>query len=104
MAADDRFTRDGDDIRCELPVTLKQAVLGATLQVPTPAGLVSMTVPAGADTGQVLRLRGRGVPARAGGQAGNLLVSLRVSIGPVDDALRAFLRNWTPPSGGEGAA
>ena len=104
VAADDRFVRDGDDIRCELPVTLKQAVLGAMLQVPTPAGPVSMTVPAGSDTGQVLRLRGRGVPARAGGEAGNLLVSLRVSVGPVDDALRAFLRDWTPPSSSAGAA
>lgn len=104
VAPDARFVRDGDDIRCELPVTLKQAVLGATVQVPTPGGPVSMTVPPGSDTGQVLRLRGRGVPARAGGEAGNLLVALRVAVGPVDDALRTFLRGWTPPSGSEGAA
>ncbi len=104
VAPDPRFARDGDDIRTELPVTLKQAVLGASVQVPTPAGPVSMTVPPGSDTGQVLRLRGRGVPARAGGEAGNLLVALRVAIGPVDDALRAFLRDWTPPPGSGGAA
>ncbi len=104
VAPDPRFVREGDDIRTELAVTLKQAVLGASVQVPTPAGPVSMTVPPGSDTGRVLRLRGRGVPARAGGEAGNLLVALRVAIGPVDDALRAFLRDWTPPPGVGGAA
>ena len=100
----DIFVRDGDDLRTELTVTLRQAVLGAVVQVPTPAGPVSMTVPPDSDTGRVLRLRGRGVPARAGGEAGNLLVTLRVGIGPVDDALRGFLRGWTPPLAEAGAA
>ena len=104
VAPDPRFVRDGDDLRTELAVTLKQAVLGASVQVPTPAGPVSMTVPAGSDTGRVLRLRGRGVPARGGGEAGNLLVTLRVAIGPVDDALRTFLRGWTPPAATGGGA
>ncbi len=98
VTPDPRFVRDGDDLRTELAVTLKQAVLGASVQVPTPAGPVSMTVPPDSDTGRVLRLRGRGVPARAGAEAGNLLVTLRVGIGPVDDALRDFLRGWTPPT------
>ncbi len=103
VAPDPRFVRDGDDLRTELTVTLKQAVLGASVQVPTPAGPVSMTVPPDSDAGRVLRLRGRGVPARAGGEAGNLLVTLRVEIGPVDDALRDFLRGWTPPLATVGA-
>ena len=104
VAPDPRFVRDGDDLRTELSVTLKQAVLGAAVQVPTPAGPVSMTVPPDSDTGRVLRLRGRGVPARGGGEAGNLLVTLRVAVGPVDDALRTFLRGWTPPMATTGAA
>ena len=101
---DPRFVRDGDDIRTDLPISLKQAVLGAPIQVPTPGGSVSMTVPAGSDTGSVLRLRGRGVPARSGKEAGNLYVTLRVVIGPVDEALKEFLRNWEPPVVAGGAA
>jgi DnaJ-class molecular chaperone len=104
VAPDARFVRDGDDIRTELPVTLKQAVLGASVQVPTPAGMVSMTVPPESDTGRVLRLRGRGVPARSGREAGNLFVTLRVTIGPVDESLKAFLRDWTPATATGGAA
>lgn len=102
VAADPNFTRDGDDIRTDLPVTLRQAVLGGSVQVPTPGGQVAMTVPADSDTGRVLRLRGRGVAAHGGREAGNLYVTLRVVLGPTDEALKAFLRDWTPPdvSGG----
>ncbi len=98
VAADPVFTRDGDDIRTELAVGLKQAVLGGPVQVPTPAGPVAMTIPEGSDTGRTLRLRGRGVPARGDRPAGNLYVTLRVVLGPADDALKTFLRDWTPPA------
>ena len=108
IAPDERFTREGDDIRTELPVSLKQAVLGGSVQVPTPAGPVAMTVPPDSDTGRVLRLRGRGIAAHGGREAGNLYVTLRVVLGPADDALKAFLRSWSPgegkPSDNDGAA
>jgi DnaJ-class molecular chaperone len=55
------FTREGDDIRLELPVSVTEAVLGARVSVPTPAGEVLVTVPKGSNSGTVLRLRGRGV-------------------------------------------
>ena len=103
VAADPRFTRDNDDIRTELPVGLREAVLGGTVTVPTPAGPVAMTVPPDSDTGRILRLRGRGVPARGDQPAGNLLVTLRVVLGPADATLKDFLRGWTPPAPG-GAA
>ena len=96
---DERFTRDGDDIRTELAVSLKQAVLGGSVQVPTPAGPVAMTVPPDSDTGRVLRLRGRGIAAHGGRPAGNLYVTLRVVLGPTDEALKAFLRDWSPGQG-----
>jgi DnaJ-class molecular chaperone len=88
--------REGNDIRLDLPVTLKEAVLGAKVPVPTPGGTVSLTIPVGSDTGRQLRLRGRGVPAHAGQAAGDLYVTLRVQIGAPDPALEAFLRDWTP--------
>ena len=98
ITPDPRFARDGDDVRTELSVGLKQAVLGGAVQVPTPAGAVAMTIPPDSDTGRTLRLRGRGVPARGDRAAGNLYVTLRVVLGPADDALRRFLRDWTPPA------
>ncbi len=90
------FTRDGNDLRVELPVTLPEAVLGGPVEVPTPTGPVRMRVPAGSDTGTELRLRGRGVPAHAGQDAGNLYATLRVVLGKPDAALETFLRTWQP--------
>lgn len=90
------FRREGDDIHIDLPVTLKEAVLGGKITVPTSTGAVAMTVPKRSDTGTVLRLRGRGVPAHAGRPAGDQLVTLKVVLSGVDDALEAFLRDWSP--------
>jgi DnaJ-class molecular chaperone len=88
------FRRDGQDIRLDLPVTVTEAVLGGPVMVPTPGGRLKMTIPAHSDTGRELRLRGRGVPAHGGQAAGDLYVTLRVVIGPADDALETFLRDW----------
>nr|WP_321986084.1 DnaJ C-terminal domain-containing protein [uncultured Lichenicoccus sp.] len=91
------FRRVGRDIHFDLPVTLKEAVLGARVPVPTPSGTVTLSVPPDSDTGRQLRLRGKGVAEHGGHPAGDLYVTLRLSVGPVDDSLREFLRNWTPP-------
>ncbi|WP_201727938.1 DnaJ C-terminal domain-containing protein [Acidocella sp. C78] len=90
------FTREGQDIRLDLPVTLAEAVLGGQVEVPTPGGAVRMRIPAGSDSGTVLRLRGRGVPMHGGSAAGDLYATLRIVIGKPDPALEAFLRGWTP--------
>ncbi len=90
------YSRDGQSIRLELPITLQEAVLGAKITIPTPAGAVAMTVKPGADTGTELRLRGRGVPAHGDHPAGDLFVKLHVKIGRPDAALEAFLRDWKP--------
>ena len=95
------FRREGNDIHLDLPVTLKEAVLGGKVPVPTPGGTVNLTVPPGSDTGRQLRLRGRGVPAHGGQPAGNLYVTLRVQVGVSDPALEAFLRDWTPEHGAD---
>ena len=91
------FRRRGRDIRVTLPVTLAEAVLGAKVEVPTARGPVAMTVPPHSDTGTVLRLRGRGVPAHGSDPAGDQYVTLEVTIGPEQDAaLEAFLKDWAP--------
>jgi DnaJ-class molecular chaperone len=90
------FTREGDDIHVEIPVTLSEAVLGARINVPTPSGAVTMTVPKHANTGTVLRLRGKGV-ARRGGGHGDEFVKLKVMLpDPPDPALDAFLASSEP--------
>jgi curved DNA-binding protein len=73
---------DGRDIALTLPVAPWEAVLGAEVEVPTPAGPVAMQVPAGSQTGRRLRLRGRGIPAR---EAGDLYVQLEVVLPPAAD-------------------
>ena len=94
VAAHSFFTRDGQDIRLDLPVTLAEAVLGGQVAVPTPGGPVLMSIPAHSDTGAQLRLRGRGVPKHGDTPAGDLYASLRVQIGKPDAALEQFLKNW----------
>lgn len=90
------FVREGQDVRVVVPVTLAEAVIGGDIEVPTPGGAVHMRVPKHSDDGTELRLKGRGVPAHNGVAAGDLYAKLNVVIGPPDDALEAFLRNWKP--------
>jgi DnaJ-class molecular chaperone len=90
------YERDGRDLRMELPVTLSEAVLGAKVPVPTPRGEVMLTIPPRSDAGTQMRLRGRGVAEGGGNPAGDLIVTLRLVLGPVDDRLEEFLRGWAP--------
>lgn len=91
---DPRFTRDGDDITIETPISLSEAVLGGQIRVPTPTGEVMMSVPKGSNTGTTLRLKGKGAPRRGGG-SGDELVRLKVVLpkGP-DPDLEAFVSTW----------
>jgi DnaJ-class molecular chaperone len=87
------FLREGEDILVELPITLDEAVLGAKVEVPTIDGRVALTVPKGASSGQVLRLRGKGV--RRADRRGDQLVTLKIVAPPaVDDELESFFRRW----------
>ncbi|MBV9757802.1 MAG: DnaJ domain-containing protein [Alphaproteobacteria bacterium] len=96
VAPHPQFRREGNDIHVELPVSLREAVLGGRVEVPTPRGPVTMTIPKHSDTGARLRLRGRGVAAHAGQAAGDEYVTLKVAIGTFDEALEEFVRNWKP--------
>ena len=87
------FRREGDDIVAELPITLDEAVLGGKVEVPTIDGRVALTIPKGASSGQVLRLRGKGV--KHGGKRGDQRVTLKIVAPPaVDDELEAFFLRW----------
>jgi DnaJ-class molecular chaperone len=89
------MTREGNDIRMDLPVTLKEAVLGGKVPVPTITGTVSLSIPPNANSGTVLRLKGKGVTP-AGGTAGDLYVKLVVTLPERADAeLTKFAEGWT---------
>ena len=87
------YRREGDDVRLDLPVSLSEAVLGASVRVPTPEGAVMLTVPKGSTSGKVLRLRGRGFH-RKDGTRGDQLVTLMVELPVDDDALVEFVTGW----------
>lgn len=92
------FTRDGDNIRLDLPIRLDEAVLGAKVKVPTADGPVMVAVPAGSTSGKVLRLRGRGF-TRADRTRGDQLVTLNVDLPSQDAELRAFVERWDGDKG-----
>ena len=88
------FRREGDALVMDLPVSVPDAVLGGKVTAPTPDGPVTLSVPKGANSGQTLRLKGRGL-ADAQGRRGDLLARLVVTLpdGP-DPALEAFAETW----------
>ena len=89
-----RFVRRaGTNIRLDLPVTLKEAVLGAKIKVPTPEGPVMVTVPKGTSSGKVLRLKGRGFTAKDG-KRGDQLVAVEIALPANDAALQQFAEGW----------
>lgn len=73
------FQFDGDDIVCEVPIAPPEAALGAKIKVPTPDGSVTMTIPAGVQSGQSLRLRGKGWPRPKGGRS-DQIVKLKIVV------------------------
>ena len=89
------FFREGDDILVTLPITIDEAVLGGKVTAPTLAGPVNVSIPKGANSGRILRLRGRGI-ARAGAKTpGDALIELRIVAPPdADNTLRDFLTEW----------
>jgi DnaJ-class molecular chaperone len=84
------FRREGQDIHMDLNVSLAEAVEGARVEAPTPGGPVSLTIPAGSNTGKVLRLKGKGVAGQ-----GDQFVRLQVMLPEtVDDELKKFVKKW----------
>ncbi len=89
VAADPVFSREGDDIHMELPISIDEAVLGGPVEVPIPGGRVRLKVPANASSGKVMRLRGKGV------KGGDLLVTLKVVLPETEDpSLTEAVKAW----------
>ncbi|GAA3904684.1 J domain-containing protein [Sphingomonas limnosediminicola] len=87
------FTRDGNNIRLNLPVTLKEAVLGAKVKVPTADGPVMLTIPKGTTSGKVFRLKERGF-ADKDGKRGDQLISVEIDVPASDPDLQKFAEGW----------
>ena len=89
------FEARDNDIHVELPVTVREAVLGAKVRVPTVSGPVMLNVPAGSNTGSSLRLKGRGLLDRKSGERGDQYVKLKVVLpDKPDEKLKEFLEGW----------
>jgi molecular chaperone DnaJ len=92
LAADERFDRDGADLRTEVFVGLKDALLGATIDVPLPDGAARMNLPAGTQGGQQFRLKGKGFPRMSQGTPGDLFVTVQLRVPKnLDDEARALV-------------
>lgn len=87
------FTRDGDDVRLNLPVSLDEALLGAKVKVPTVDGPVMVTIPKGSSSGKVLRLKGKGFTNKSGAR-GDQLVTLMIDVPADDPELVEFAQQW----------
>lgn len=89
------YERDGDNITLELPISLKEAVEGAKIKVPTVDGPVMLSIPAGSDSGKTLRLKNKGFHGKSGTR-GNQLVTLMITLPEKDEKLAEFVKDWTP--------
>ena len=89
------FRREGHDILLNLPITLGEALHGAKVDVPTLHGTVSMNVPAGTNSGLVMRVKGKGMPAHSIMPAGDLLVTLQIVLPEgADPNLSDVVKRW----------
>src|SRR5918998_996617 len=86
---DPRFERRGPDLHTELPLTLSEALSGAEVPVTTPTGSVKLRIRPNTQNGQVITLKGRGLPKRGSTQKGDLVVGTRVVLPRLDDSARA---------------
>jgi DnaJ-class molecular chaperone len=94
VGAHPAYKREGDDIRMDLRITLVEAVEGGKVPVQTPSGPVTLSIPPGSNSGDLLKLRGKGVQTRP--TAGDLLVRLQIALPRKDDPeLREFVKNWS---------
>ncbi len=88
------FKRDGDNLTMDLPISVPDAVLGGKVEAPTPDGPVTLSIPAGSNSGSTLRLKGKGLPGPVG-RRGDLLARLVVTLpDKPDDELNQFAETW----------
>lgn len=89
------YERVGDDITMTVPISLDEAILGGKIEIATPTGRVQLTLPKGTSSGQVFRLRGKGVRIATGHRHGDLLVSVKIVMpAQIDSELSYFISEW----------
>jgi DnaJ-class molecular chaperone len=86
------FSREDNNIRLRLPISLKEALLGAKVKIPTPSGSASLNIPAGSNSGKTMRLKGKGIAG------GDMLVSPYIVLSDPDDAA---LKDWAAQASGD---
>ncbi len=91
VKADPQFERRGADLVTELPLTLAEALLGAEVRVPTPTGTVKLRIRPNTQNGQEIRVPGKGLPKRGGGERGDLIVRTAVVLPTLDEESRQEL-------------
>ena len=74
----DYFVRDGDDIYLEVPITITEAILGTKKMIPTLYGNVKLNIPAGTDSGDKQRIKGKGIDNKNSRTKGNMYVIIKV--------------------------
>lgn len=94
---DPLFTRSGADVVVRVPVTVREAVLGATLEVPMVDGVVRLSISPGTQSGQRFRLKHRGIPQGRGKPRGDAYVEVVVEI-PTGESVRALVDGWPEPT------
>lgn len=87
------YERDGDNVTLELPISLKEAVEGAKIKVPTVDGPVMLSIPAGSDSGKTLRLKNKGFHKKTSGR-GDQLVTLMITLPKDNEKLSEFVKDW----------
>ncbi len=98
------FKRNGQNLELKLPITLSEAIHGGKVEVPTPAGIVKLSIPAMSNSGQRLRVKGQGVKSKEG--QGDLYVELQIKLpSEIDESAKEVIRNFdskyaTPPRAG----
>lgn len=95
LMTDPRFKLEGDNLITDLPISIREAVLGARVKVPTLNGSVAVTVPPNSSSGQKLRLKGKGYRTKHGGY-GDMLMAVKVVLPPeANESLKEFMTSWT---------
>lgn len=93
VAAHPFFKRDDNNILLDVPISLTEAIMGGSINIPTLDGNVSLKIPKGSSSGKVMRLKGKGVPQQRG-TAGDMFIKLQITLPKDSSSLEAPIEKW----------